>query len=184
MQKVYWIWYLVSKWRNMKNEKVKKKDQDLEIMLTKIHDKLFNRYDSKLEGIKNLLWIQIKKDKSVHSFHTRLSLYVMSLVSFEIFGSGIKIISKKLPNVDRVFTAFIKIPSQMLLACVCACACTCVRVLVCVCVCVCVGGWVGGLWVCACVGGWVSVFLRGTDQRSCVVNILLGASAKFLHLRL
>ena len=178
MQKVYWIWYLVSKWRNMKNEKVKKKDQDLEIMLTKIHDKLFNRYDSKLEGIKNLLWIQIKKDKSVHSFYTRLSLYVMSLVSFEIFGSGIKIISKKLPNVDRVFTAFIKIPSQMLLACVCACACTCVRVLVCV------GGWVGGLWVCACVGGWVSVFLRGTDQRSCVVNILLGASAKFLHLRL
>ena len=106
----------------------------------------------------------------------------MSLVSFEIFGSGIKIISKKLPNVDRVFTAFIKLPLGMtntdaayMCVCVCVYLCVhvCVHVLVCVCVC-----------VCACVGGWVSVFLRGTDQRSCVVNILLGASAKFLHLRL
>ena len=79
MQKVYWIWYLVSKWRNMENEKVKKKDQDLEITLTKIHDKLVDRHDSKLEGIKNLPWIQIKKDKSVHSFHTRLSLHVFGL---------------------------------------------------------------------------------------------------------
>ena len=38
----------------MENEKVKKKDQDLEITLTKIHDKLVDRHDSKLEGIKNL----------------------------------------------------------------------------------------------------------------------------------
>ena len=26
-------------------------------------------------------------------------------------------------------------------------------------------------------------YLRGTEQQSCVVNIYLGASAKFLHLR-
>ena len=28
------------------------------------------------------------------------------------------------------------------------------------------------------------IYLRGTNQRSCVVNIYLGASAKFLHLRI
>ena len=71
-------------------------------------------------------------------------------------------------------------------------ACFCLRLIlifvagVCVCLCVC---------VCVCVVCLYSStvkasseckmserYLRGTDQRSCVVNIYLGASAKFVHL--
>ena len=64
-------------------------------------------------------------------------------------------------------------------------------------VCVCVGGGGGGGCVCVCVCVYlysftviassvcndVSDILEGTDQRSCVVSIFLGASVKFLHLR-
>ena len=68
-------------------------------------------------------------------------------------------------------------------------------------VCVCVGGGGGrggrGGGVCVCVCGClysftvkassvcndVSDILEGTDQRSCVVSIFLGASVTFLHLR-
>ena len=68
----------------------------------------------------------------------------------------------------------------------CVCVCMCLYVCVGVCVCVCV-------FVCVCVCSTVKAFsvckmfetyFRGTDQRSCVVNINLGASAKFLHIRI
>ena len=66
----------------------------------------------------------------------------------------------------------------------------------CVCVCVCVCVWVGGggcggvcVYVYVCMGVVYSFcndiwdILEGTDQRSRVASIVLGASAKFLHLR-
>ena len=51
-------------------------------------------------------------------------------------------------------------------ASMCVCAC------VCVCVCVC---------VCSSDCKMLKTYLRGSDQRSCVANIYLGVSAKFLH---
>ena len=54
------------------------------------------------------------------------------------------------------------------------------------------GGWVGGcvcVYVYVCMGVVYSFcndiwdILEGTDQRSRVASIVLGASAKFLHLR-
>ena len=63
---------------------------------------------------------------------------------------------------------------------VCLCVCVCARACVCVCVCVC-------MFIFFDREGFfrqqdVKTYLRGTDQRSCVVNINLDASAKFHHL--
>ena len=58
--------------------------------------------------------------------------------------------------------------------------CMCVCVYLCVCVCVCVCSTVKAFSVCK----MFETYFRGTDQRSCVVNINLGASAKFLHIRI
>ena len=57
---------------------------------------------------------------------------------------------------------------------------TYVRVCVCVCVCVCVlySSTVKASSDCK----MFKTYLRGSDQRFCVVNIYLGASAKFIHL--
>ena len=56
----------------------------------------------------------------------------------------------------------------------------CVCVFVCVCVCLCLySSTVKASSVCK----MSETYLRGTDQWSCVVNINLGASVKFLHLR-
>ena len=64
--------------------------------------------------------------------------------------------------------------------CVCVCVCLCACVCVCLCMCVCLYSFtVKAVSVCNDV--WD--ILEGTDQRSCVVSIILGASAKFLHLR-
>ena len=66
--------------------------------------------------------------------------------------------------------------------CACVRACVCVSLCLCLCLCVCVS-------VCLCSTVKASFdckmserYLSGTDQQSCVVNIYLGASAKFLHL--
>ena len=66
------------------------------------------------------------------------------------------------------------------------CVCVCVGVGVCVGGCVCVG--VGAcvrvcVWVCLYSATMSWTYLRGTDQRPCVVNIISGAFAKFFHLR-
>ena len=61
--------------------------------------------------------------------------------------------------------------------CVCVCVCVCM----CVCVCVCLYSFtVKASFICKIS----ETYLRGTDQRSCVVNINLGASAKFPYLRI
>ena len=66
---------------------------------------------------------------------------------------------------------------------VCVCVCVHARARMCMCVCAC---------VCVClysstvkassVNKTPKTYLRGTDQRSCVVNINLDSSAKFHHL--
>ena len=75
--------------------------------------------------------------------------------------------------------------------CVCVCVCVCARARVCACVCVRVRAC---MCVCVCLYSFTikasSVYnnvwdiIEGMDQRPCVVNIILGASAKFLHLHL
>ena len=52
--------------------------------------------------------------------------------------------------------------------CVCLCVCACVYILS-----------LQGLFPSATMSG---TYLRGTDQRSCVVSMILGTSAKFFHL--
>ena len=61
----------------------------------------------------------------------------------------------------------------------CVCVCVCVRARVCVCVCL-YSSTVKASSDC----NVSKTYLRSMDQRSSVVNIYLGASAKFLHLRI
>ena len=68
-------------------------------------------------------------------------------------------------------------------ACVCVCVCVSVCVYVCLYVCVCVFVCLYSSTVKASSDcKMFKTYLRGSDQRSCVVNIYLGASAKFIHL--
>ena len=60
--------------------------------------------------------------------------------------------------------------------------CWCVRVSVCVCGSVCVVCLYSSTVKASSECKMSERYLRGTDQRSCVVNIYLGASAKFVHL--
>ena len=66
------------------------------------------------------------------------------------------------------------------ICCWCVCVCVCARA------CVWVDGWVGGCLYSSTMKAseckMSERYLRRTDQRSCVVNIYLGVSAKFVHL--
>lgn len=69
-------------------------------------------------------------------------------------------------------------------SCLCFCMCVWFSVWMCVCVFVCVCMSLYSFTVKASLPAPISwTYLRGTDQRSCVVTVISGSSTTFLHLR-